>query len=558
MKIKITLPDKNLSFQESVLKNRNMTMSELMRNMSSVESPDKMLNAGKAANRIATAIQNEEKIVLYTDYDADGFGCGVVFTELMWKLPYKNFGVFFNTRSMGFGMNKMGIDKIIQKHPDVSLIITSDNGIESFDATEYAISKGIDVIITDHHLPDASGNLPNAYTVVDPHQSGETCEFQDFCGTGVIYKVICMVYYLLCADTKPLNDVLDIVAVATIADVVPLRGENRIFAKVGLSKMSQECRSQWAAFKSLGSKYAPLVSFTSKDIGYFVGPCINACSRLNGDIKEPLTAFLKRMTEEQVHAAVYGLVQVNETRKEIQKCRREAAFAALEGNTDSFIVIAMDECEEGVVGLVAGDVCHKFYRPTVVLAREENGHWKGSGRGIIGLHMKEMLDTINQKDPSILLGYGGHAQACGLTVRDGKLDDFCRMANDLCAKAEISDPDLFVKKINVDYVIEDLTMLPRYYAQKVSMEPYGNSFEEPVVMVVFKPDNVKVVKEGKHLIFQKDGAEIISWNSGHLLQGRDPKTITEVRAIGTIDKSNALNCDPDLLELTFSLNNVGL
>mgnify|MGYP003303776760 CR=1 FL=1 len=319
--------------------------------------PQNIAGAMEAATRIADAVQNGEKIALYTDYDADGFGCGVVFTELMRQIPYNDFIVFYNKRHMGFGMNTKGIDIIMERQPDTKLIVTSDNGIVAFEAVEYAKSLGVDVVITDHHIPDESGKLPDAIAVVDPHKDGETCKFQDLCGTGVIFKVMALVFYLLGISSKNLNDVIDIVAVATIADVVPLRGDNRILAKEGLKRMSQECRPQWKAFKQLGSVYQPLVSFKSKDVGFFVGPCINACSRMSGDISEPMKAFLDT-PEMDVHEAITKLAKVNEVRKTIQRTRTAEAMAYVATCTDRFVLVDMAVCEEGVVGLVAGNICN--------------------------------------------------------------------------------------------------------------------------------------------------------------------------------------------------------
>lgn len=538
------------SFTDTVLKNRHMERSELMRNMSSAERPQNMKDVEKASLRIANAINNNEAIALYTDYDADGFGCGVIFTELMRKMPYENFTVFFNTRSMGFGMNRKGLDMIMERQPETKLIVTSDNGIVAFDAVEYAKSLGVDVIITDHHMPDESGKLPAAFAVVNPHRSDETCIFRDFCGTGVLYKVLSLVYYIMCKDTKILNEVLDIVAVATIADVVPLRGENRIFAKIGLSKMSQECRPQWTAFKRLSSTYEPLISFTSKDVGFFIGPCINAASRMHGDISKPMSVFLDTK-EPLVDYAVEKLAEINEIRKTIQRERTAEALSHLSSCEDKFIVVDMDHCEEGVVGLVAGDICNSTYRPTIVLSKDEFGNWKGSGRSISGLHIKEMLDKVNKLDPSILIAYGGHSQACGLTIRPNKVNDLRAHLNEICDALYAQKPEIFTERVIVDYVLDDVSMLSRLYAEQVAMEPFGCEFPEPLVMIKFKPDETKVVKDGKHLIFKYRGIDIVSWNSGYKLEGRDPKRINEVVAIGTISKANQINCNHELLSLNF-------
>lgn len=550
-KIKVKYPTFKGNFTESVLKNRNMTKEELWRNMSSIEPPQNIHGAMEAATRIADAVRSGEKIALYTDYDADGFGCGVVFTELMRQIPYNDFIVFYNKRNMGFGMNTKGIDIIMARQPDTKLIVTSDNGIVAFEAVEYAKSLGVDVVITDHHIPDESGKLPDAIAVVDPHKDGETCKFQELCGTGVIFKVMALVFYLLGISSKNLNDVIDIVAVATIADVVPLRGDNRILAKEGLKRMSQECRPQWKAFKQLGSVYNPLVSFKSKDVGFFVGPCINACSRMSGDISEPMKAFLDT-PEPDVHEAITKLTKVNEVRKTIQRTRTAEAMAYVATCSDRFVLVDMAVCEEGVVGLVAGNICNTTYKPTIVLSKDENGNWKGSGRSIPGVHIKELLDIVNKSHPGVLVGYGGHSQACGLTVYDGKVDELRQALNEYCDKN--FDEDLFNETIVVDYILDNPAELPRLFSEKCAMEPFGCEFTEPIVMVKFKPENTRIVKEGKHLIFEYKGIEIISWNSGYHIEGHNVANIEEVVAIGTIESGQSLNCQPELLSIKFANN----
>lgn len=548
--IVIKYPEKNtVSFTDSVLKNRNVSYSEIMRNFSSIEPPQNMMDAEKAANRIVAAIQGNQSIVLYTDYDADGFGCAVVFTELMRNIPYDNFFVFYNDREMGFGMKKNGIDLILQKNPDVKLIVTSDNGIVAFDAVDYANSLGIDVVVTDHHMPDESGRLPNAVAVVNPHRADETCVYKDFCGTGVLYKVMALVYYMLYKDNKHLNDVLDIVALATIADVVPLTGENRIFSKIGLSKMSQDCREQWSVFKELGSTYKPLLSFTSKDVGFFIGPCINAASRMLGNPSKPLEAFLNTK-DIFIHHAITELVEINNVRKTVQRQRSAEAFHLISDCEDDFIVVSMQDCEEGVVGLVAGDVCNETYHPTIVLAPDGHGNLKGSGRSIPGVHIKNLLDDVNRDDPSILISYGGHSQACGLTVRSDKLDRLRTLLNEKCKQLLQDNPNLFVEEVKVDYLLDDVSQLQRLYAEKSVMEPFGCEFPEPIVMLVFKPDSTKLVKDGKHIIFKYKGIDITSWNSGYKLNGKNPQYISRVIAIGTIESGSSINCQHELLQIS--------
>ena len=209
----------------------------------------------------------------------------------------------------------------------------------------------------------------------------------------------------------------------------------------------------------------------------------------------------------------------------------------------------MYACEEGVVGLVAGNICNATYRPTIVLSKDESGNWKGSGRSIPGVHIKEMLDVVNKTHPDVLVAYGGHSQACGLTVYDGKVDELRVALNEYC---ENTFPEtLFVQQVVVDYVLKDPTELPILYSQKNALEPFGCDFPEPIVMVKFKPEETRVVKDGKHLIFRYKGMEIISWNSGYHLDGHTVGEIEEVVAIGNIEKAATLNVQPEMLQIQF-------
>ena len=557
---KVKIPASNSkSFTDSVLDNRNMPKHELFGNMSCVEPPQNMLGVIVGGAVAMEHMERKHKIGFSIDYDYDGMSCGVVAALSMRKLGYTNFYLANNTRSMGFGLNRQTVDMMLKEHPDTKLIITADNGIVAFDAVDYANSLGIDVIITDHHLPDETGRLPNAKAIIDPHQAGETCSFKDLCGTGVLYKFMSYIFYLLGRDPRELYDVLDHVAAATVADVVPLRGENRWIFAEGIEVMNRGGKPLWEAFKKENASMSIFKGnndqdkynndFTSKTIGYFIGPCINACSRMSGDIKEPLDVFLNT-SDENMQEAVHHLVKVNEIRKTIQKCRCNEAMYLTKDCDDRFLVIDMPACEEGIVGLVAGRLCNSYYRPTIVLSKDEHGNWKGSGRSIVGVHIKEMLDIVNKKHPDVLIAYGGHSQACGLTVRDGKVDVLRKALNDYCN--ENFAEELFNEVITVDYVMSSPSEIPRLYAEQLAMEPFGCEFPEPVVMTTFKPNAVFPLKNGTHLKFLYRGMELLCWNCGHHLNGKDPAKIVEVTVVGNLDSNSTMNCNPELLQLKFA------
>jgi single-stranded-DNA-specific exonuclease len=546
------MPNTALGFTESVITNRGIqSLKELDLKLSDLEPPQFMKDAEKGAKVAAEAIENNEKVVVYGDYDADGNGCIVIATLLFRLLGFTNFDTFHNNRWDGFGMNKAGIDAIVAKNPDVKLIITADNGIVAFDAVEYANSLGIKVIITDHHMPDASGKLPNAVAVIDPHRADETCKYRELCGTGVLFKFMALVFYYLGADVSLVYSVLDFVALATVADVVPITGENRILVKHGLELMNGgQIRPEiWLSFLKQASSFKPKASLTSVDLGFTIGPCVNACSRMSGNLKEALNAFLETPIEE-VPEAISNLMKINEIRKTVMNTRCSEGKALIPNDEDLFIVIAMEHCEEGIVGLVAGNICNALYKPVIVLTKEEKGdNWKGSGRSIEGIDVKGLLDIINEADPSIFVGYGGHSQACGLTVRDGKVDDLRRALNEYC-RANFSE-NTFVEKVVVDYIMKDPTELPQLYADKCSLEPFGCEFPEPLILVKFKPDETALLKGGLHLKFRYKNINLFSWRSGYHLNGRKPEDIEEIIAVCKIEDGETLNCSPELLQIRF-------
>ena len=549
-KIQIQVPTGLVNFVQSVLANRNTDITEMYRKLNSLQAPQEMRDAVKAALRIIEAIKAGHKIVLYGDYDADGCGCIVIAKLLFKALGYDNFDTFHNDRWLGFGMNKQGIDSILASNPDVKLIVTADNGIVAFDAVDYANSLGIDVVITDHHIPDASGRLPNAVAVVDPHREDETCEYRDLCGTGVLFKVMALVFHYLGRDVNEVNNVLDFVAVATVGDVVPITGENRVLVKYGLELInSGKVRPEiWNSFLKESSTFGQVTECDAKNIAFFIAPCVNACSRMSGNLKEPLKAFTE-LPPEEVPEAIGHLVDVNNVRKVIMNTRVQEGMTQLKDSNAKCIVVAMEHCEEGIVGLVAGNICTNLYRPTLVLSRDEHGNWKGSGRSIPGIHVKEALDVINETHPGILLAYGGHSQACGLTVLDGKVDELRDALNEYVEK-NFSE-DTFIQKVVVDYIIEDPAELPKLYADKRSLEPFGCEFPEPVVMVRFKPDEARTLKDGLHLKFRWKNITMFSWKSGYHLNGHKVDDIEEVIAVCSITDGDTLNCSPELLQLRF-------
>lgn len=557
---------KNLIFPETteiekLSKNAGITNAEATilynRGITTVEQADKLLemserdmhnpllmaDAKKAAETILEYIDNHSKIVVYSDYDADGWGGAVVGYEMITRLG-GDVAVYTNTREQGYGMCISGVDEILDKYPDVKLIVTADNGIVAFTGIDYAISKGLQVVVTDHHQPSEDGHLPNAIASVNPHRKDDTYPCKYLCGAAVLWKVLSICYYMKGISYKEANAELDVVALATVADVVPILDENRVIVKNGLKMITNEVRTQWKIFKDAFCGGYPIIEVETKTIGFSFGPCINAMSRMRGTIKIPINLFTMNVEEPDMIVLANEMEKVNSERKIVTRSCTDAAIAIVENfalYNRKVMVVYADEFYEGVVGLVAGRLRELYNRPTFALVRQLDGSYRGSGRSIKDFHMKKNLDIIAVKHPGLLLGFGGHALACGLTVAHGKIADFISAVE---AEAE-SLPDENVENIRVDFCFNNLTKsgitLSLFNSIK-NISPYGASFEEPVIVIKeCIPKKIELMgNEKQHISIKFDNFSLISWNSAKYLKrnldGTVDLAITSVNAVGNLEK----------------------
>lgn len=384
-----------------------------------IGDPLKILNMEKAARRIAKAIDSGERICIWSDYDCDGIPGGVLFHDFLERF-YKNFTNYLPHRhNEGFGLNKGGIDSL--KKEGVSLLITIDCGIADVEQVAYAQSLGIDVIITDHHLP---GELPPAYAIVDPKQNGETNEFKDFCGAGLAWKLVCAVLAVGFKDRDTIPPgwekwLLDMAGLATIADMVPLVGENRVIAKYGLLVMR---KSRRLGFQKL-CKVARVdqSKITEDDIGFMIAPRINAASRMG----DPKQAFKLLTTKDEVEADVLAkeLEKINRSRKASGAAITRAIHEKLEGRLlegDLPAVIAMGDPDwrPGLLGLVANSLAEQYQRPVFLWGREGTGTPKGSCRA----GRKEVdVVALMSATVDVFIESGGHAASGGFSVHEDKV-----------------------------------------------------------------------------------------------------------------------------------------
>lgn len=487
--------------------------------------PHLLKDGEKAAKVIAKHISCGNHIINYSDYDCDGWGCVITCLKSLRRLG-ANIDWYANTRDMGYGIMPAGIDAILEKYPDTKLIITTDNGIVGYEGIQYAIDKGIEVVVTDHHMPSSDGRLPECSAVVDPHRQDETYPFDSLCGAGVIWKVCNLVYEELGVDTKILKSLLDIVAVSTIADCVPLLYENRIIVTEGLRRVNNESKVVWKAMREIlqDARYETCV--TAKTIGFTYGPCINACSRLMGSIELPVKPFLYENDERNLplmRKDIELMRDVNEERKALCNSQTDGVMTMIDDYIDDEVyVVWHPELHEGVVGIIAGRIAEKYNKPCIVLtnSREHPDIWKGSARSVEGFNLKEVLDQIQEEsiasgvEGGYLAAYGGHEGAAGLTVKEDNLVGF-KIAM-LEKGAELLNIES-TKKITVDVVLKDENFAPEYFDRMRALEPFGQNFEMPIYGVRdFEPDEILKFggdEKDKHVKFIGKKVDFIAWNS---------------------------------------------
>lgn len=506
--------------------------------LADAHDPKLLKDMEKVADRIVWHLCQGNKVVLYSDYDADGWGCVIVFVKLLRALGYE-VGWFTNTREMGYGLKPEGVDLLVKKYPDVKLIVTADNGIVAFEGIEYATKTlGIEVCVTDHHEPSSDGRLPECSGVVDPKRLDETYPFNGLCGTAVVYKLCQVIYEKLGHKTKECNSMLDIVAIATVADVVPMLDENRAFVREGLKMINDYSKKIWKWMKTslTDERFEPVV--TAKTIGFSYAPAINACSRLLGNMNIPIEAFLldENVDELEIIDLIDKMRSINEERKLLSTNQTDGVFGLIADSIDApCYVVWHEELHEGILGIIAGRICEKFNKPVVVLTESnEPGVYKGSGRSINGFNFKEILDDI-QARTGILEAYGGHEKAGGVTIREENLMNF---RVELTLKAdELLDLGA-CKETVIDLAITDEEYGPKLYDEMKSLEPYGEDFKSPIYGIRdFNPmiETFGGDDKDRHLKFSGKNVEYVCWNSGKDWVD-DGKPSTNINCIGEFDK----------------------
>jgi len=460
----------------------------------------------EAAKIIVNAIKSNQKILIVGDFDADGATSTAVSLRVLKMFGHSNVTSLVPNRfNFGYGLSPELVEVACQDKPD--LLITVDNGISSIEGVAAARAAGIQVVVTDHHL--AGRELPDANAIVNPNQPG--CDFpsKNLAGVGVIFYVMLAVRARLREQTyfgdqvaEPnMGSVLDLVALGTVADVVPLDANNRILVSQGLKRMQagKACAGIQAILKIAGRDITRIVS---SDLGFAIGPRLNAAGRL-----EDMSLGIECLVTDDFNRATLiaqQLDELNRNRREIEQGMQQQAMKSLEyleeaiGQTQLPYGISLYNADwhQGVIGILASRIKEKFNRPVIVFASDDDTVIKGSARSIKGLHIRDVLDTISTQHPGMIIKFGGHAMAAGLSMKKADFQTFETAFNEVVKQQ--ADKEMLQGVIESDGELSGAEFsLPLAEAIR-NAGPWGQGFVEPLFDGEFEVIDWRIVGE-KHL-----------------------------------------------------------
>lgn len=499
---------------------------ELQHDLGELLPPDTMLGLEDAAIRLASAIQDVRQILIVGDYDADGATSSALMVSALRAMGGSKVEYLVPNRfDYGYGLTPEIVDLAREFSPEI--IVTVDNGISSVAGVDEANRYGIDVLITDHHLPGEE--VPAAAAIVNPNQTGCGFASKNLAGVGVAFYLLSGVRRQLRADgwfdDRPiprLSDYLDLVALGTIADVVPLDRNNRILVNEGIRRI-RAGRARPGINALLHYAGADFRNVTARDLAFGVGPRLNAAGRLQ-DMSLGIECLLSG--EDSADEFANALNDINSDRKEIENEMKEQAETALSSIpvTESLVGICLyhREWHQGVVGIVASRIKDKAHRPVIAFARTSETELKGSARSIRGFHIRDALDAIATRNPGLVSKFGGHAMAAGLSL---DYDNYKKFAEefDIEAKRWLSEEDLENTLVS-DGELEDITMAVTQTVTDAA--PWGQGFPEPVFDGRFEVIEQRIVGE-RHLklkvrpLHSQQILEAIAFNHPFLLERRE-------------------------------------
>ena len=470
--------------------------------------PFLMMDMERAAHRILEAIHAGEQIVVYGDYDVDGMTSTTLLMKNLRALGGTVSYYIPNRFTEGYGLNGAALRQIAAE--GCGLLVTVDCGISSADVVAQ-MDGAMEIIITDHHLPGAV--LPPAYAVINPHRADCPYPFKELAGVGVAFKLVQALWQL--EEERLYADDLDIVALGTVADLVPLVGENRKLVQAGLLRMTERPSPGIAALVRVSGCEGKAIN--TGIVGFQLAPRLNAAGRI-----ETARRGVELLTAEDAHAAdriAAELNALNTERRDLEQDILTEAESMLGGFTPDVpaIVVAGEDWNVGVIGIVASRLVEKYYRPSIVLTRQGDVY-KGSCRSIAGLHMYDALAACRDT----LIQFGGHAMAAGLTLECNRLEDFrCAFANYVSTHLRYED---FTPKISIEALVAPADWTIPMVEEIALLEPYGMGNPRPIFGVRdVRPRTATAIgADGKHLRMEVGTREkrvaALYWNYGELAE----------------------------------------
>ena len=486
--------------------------------LSDLHDPYLMKDMEKAVNRITQAFLNNEKIMVYGDYDVDGTTSVASMYQFLQQVYDKVIYYIPHREREGYGISKMGIDFAAEK--GITLVISLDCGIKSVDLVAYAKTKQIDFIICDHHLPDKV--LPGAVAILNPKQVDCPYPYKELCGCGVGFKLMMALAEKFSLPAESFLRYLDMLATAIAADIVPITGENRILAYYGVKQVNENPSTGIKALMTLANVEKEM---HINNLVFIIAPRINAAGRMD-DAKKAVQLFIEK---DEVKAMEFAemLHSDNFDRREADASITEQALALIEGDeimkNRKSTVVYQEHWHKGVVGIVASRLIDTYYRPTVVLTKSGEVA-AGSARSVVGFNLYEAIHACKEH----LIGYGGHFAAAGMTLLPKNVEAFS-LAFEEVVKNSIT-PEMLIPEIIIDAEVQfsELTMV--FYKILQQMEPYGPENMRPYFMVrnVMDSGYSKIVKE-QHIKFSLKQGDVVFSGIGFnmaekfdLLAGKQP------------------------------------
>lgn len=460
-----------------------------------LHDPFQMQDMEAAADRLAAAIRNGERVMIYGDYDVDGTTSTAMLVTFLRGLGVETSFFIPNRFEHGYGVSQAGLDEAVQR--GVSLVITIDCGITAIEEARYAKAQGLDVLICDHHMPEAE--LPEAVAVLDPKREDCTYPFDGLSGCGVGFKLIQATLHVLGRDPAEAWPLLDLVAVSTASDIVPMVDENRILMRHGLEQLCVEPRLGLSLLAARAK--VDLSVCTASKIVFQIGPRINAAGRL--DDASIAAQLLAEGDPVSAHRLVDEIETLNQRRRELDRKTRDEALAMAERfmqDDPVALVLHHPDWHPGVIGITASRVAETFHRPAVLLTSNGSGQAHGSARSVKGINVHRALSRC----ADLLDRFGGHAFAAGVALCEGKVEAL-RERMQVAVGEAVETTDDLVPELEIDAHLDLGDVTSRFWNVLQQFSPHGPDNMRPLFLgrdlrVVGQPSTVGA--EGRHLKFR--------------------------------------------------------